>query len=51
MNLRSIKVQSPREVRVDDYDPRDDAERRKRVEAHKRRIQRELKRQMSGHMN
>jgi len=45
MRLRTIKALSPRDVRVDDYEANEDAERRKRVEAHRRRIQRELRRQ------
>jgi hypothetical protein len=45
MLVRSIKAYDPRLIRVDDYEPKDDAERRRRVEAHRRRIQRELKRQ------
>ena len=45
MRLKSIKALSPRDVRVDEYEAHDDAERRKRVEAHRRRVQRELRRQ------
>jgi len=44
MRLKTIKVLSPRDVRLDDYEPNEDAERRKRIEAHRRRIQRELRR-------
>jgi len=45
MRLKTIKALSPRNVRVDEYEPKDDTERRRRVEAHRRRIQRELRRQ------
>ncbi|MHC4517682.1 MAG: hypothetical protein ACYTAS_03760 [Planctomycetota bacterium] len=44
MRLKTIKAQSARNLRVDDYQPEDDPDRRRRVEAHRRRIQRELKR-------
>lgn len=43
MQLKTLKAHRPRHLRVDDYEPQDDPERRKRVEAHRRRIHRELK--------
>jgi len=44
MQLKIIKAQSPRDFRVDDYHPEDDPERRRRIETHRRRIRRELRR-------
>ena len=43
MQVKTIKAHSPRDFRVDEYEPQDDPERRRRIEAHKRRVERELK--------
>ena len=44
MQLRTIKARRPRRFRVDDYQPEEDPDRQQRIEAHRQRIQRELKR-------
>jgi len=46
-NLKPIKATRKHKFRVDDYEPGDDPERQRRIAAHRRRIQRALRRQGS----
>lgn len=43
--LGPIKATRKSIFRLDEYDPADDPERKRRIEAHRRRIQRAMKRQ------
>lgn len=45
MILRVIKARPKGDLREDDYIPDQDPERQRRIQAHRRRIQRALKRQ------
>jgi hypothetical protein len=42
--LKPIKATRKHKFRVDEYDPSDDPERQRRIAAHRRRVQRALKR-------
>ena len=46
-NVRPMKATRKRKFRLDEYDPTDDPERQRRIKAHRRRIQRALKRLQS----
>ena len=43
-NFKLIKASRKREFRVDEYEPAEDPERQERIKAHRKRIQRAIKR-------